>query len=227
MRQTDQLKRFFIFSDFDQDELATAAKLFHRRAYKKGEIIFHEGQPGSAFYLIESGRIKIYKLAEDGRELIFSIFGNAEIFGDVPVFDGGRYPASAAAIVDTETLYITRADFEALINDFPQIGLKIIRVLGKRLRRAHRLVMEMAVKSVPQRLAGLLLRLAEEYGRPEDGAVLIELPLSRQEIADLIGVSRETATRELSKFGRSGVVELEGKKIRLVDKAKLEFWAKM
>jgi CRP/FNR family transcriptional regulator len=87
--------------------------------------------------------------------------------------------------------------------------------------------MDMVMKTVPQRLSKLLLRLADQYGRDEDGGTVIDLTLSRQEIADMIGVSRETATRELSKFSRSGTIELEGKKIRLVDRPKLELWAKV
>jgi CRP/FNR family cyclic AMP-dependent transcriptional regulator len=219
------IKKSSIFSGFDPDELKAVARLFHKKKFKKGVVVFHEGQLGTAFYLISSGRVKISKLAEDGRELIFGIFGDGAIFGDVPVFDGGLYPATAATLVDTEVNYMSRDDFERLVIEYPQVALKIVRVLGKRLRQAHSFVMDIAMKSVPQRLSTLLLRLAKQYGRSEDGYTVIDLPLSRQEIADLIGVSRETATRELSKFGRSGIIRLDGKKIYLIDRPKLELWA--
>lgn len=227
MELPDKLKRTFIFSDFTAAELEAAGRLFKKKKYKKGVVVFHEGQPGSAFYLISSGRIKIYKLAEDGRELIFGIFGDGAIFGDVPVFDGGPYPATASTLVDTEVSYMSRDDFERLITEYPQISLKIIRVLGKRLRQAHGFVMDIAMKSVAQRLAAQLLQLADEYGRTEDGAIVIDLQLTRREIAELIGVTRETATRELSKFSRAGTIRLEGKKIFLIDRNKLEMWAKV
>lgn len=227
MDLASQLKKTFIFSDFSEDELEAAVRLFHKKTYKKGVVIFHEGQPGVAFYLITSGRIKIFKLSEDGRELIFGIFGDGAIFGDVPVFDGGVYPAGAATLVDTEVVYMSREDFERLITEYPRISLKVVRVLGKRLRQAHGFVMDIAMKSVPQRLSALLLRLAEEYGREEDGATVIDLPLTRQELAELMGVTRETATRELSKFSRAGTIKLEGKKIYLVDRSKLRLWAKV
>jgi CRP/FNR family transcriptional regulator len=221
------LSRTFIFSDFSAEELEAAAAYFQEKRYKKGVTLFHEGQPGVAFYLVSSGRVKVYKLSEDGRELIIGIFGDGAIFGDVPVFDGGPYPASAATLVDTEVVYMLRDDFEELITAYPGISLKIVRVLGKRLRQALASVMDIAMKSVSQRLASQLLSLAKEYGRQEGEETIIDLPLSRQEIADLIGVSRETVTRELSKFSRAGTIRLEGKRIYLADRPRLEFWAKM
>lgn len=223
----NRLKQTFIFSDFSDDELEAAGRLFRKKTYKKGVVVFHEGQPGVAFYLISSGRVKVFKLGQEGRELIFGIFGDGAIFGDVPVFDGGPYPATAATLVDTDVFYMSRDDFVRLCREYPDISLKIVRVLGKRLRQAHRFVMDIAMKSVPQRLSALLLRLADEYGQIKDGTVVIDLPLTRQEIAESIGVTRETATRELSKFSRAGTIKLEGRKILLLDRPKLEEWAKV
>ncbi len=227
MELTEQLKKTFIFSDFSQEELEAAAGLFRKKKYRKGVAIFHEGQPGIAFYLVSSGRVKVFKLNEDGRELIFGIFGDGAIFGDVPVFDDGPYPASAATLVETEVVYMSRDDFIRLITEHPAISLKIVRVLGKRLRQAQRFVMEIAMKSVLQRLSAQLVRLAEEYGRDEGGETIIDLPLTRQELAELIGVTRETVTRELSKLSKAGAISLEGKKIYIIDRLMLERSAKM
>jgi len=107
------------------------------------------------------------------------------------------------------------------------MSLKIIKVLGKRLRQAHGFVAELALKNVPQRLASLLLKLAAEYGQESEAGTVIDLPLTRQELAELIGVSRETTIRELSKFSRAGTLRLDGKKIILLDKRKLQLWASM
>lgn len=222
-----KLKQTFIFSDFTAHELEAAAKLVKERSYKKGVTIFHEGQPGMAFYVVKSGRVKVFKLAADGRELILGIFGDGALFGDVPVFDGGPYPAGAATLVDTQVYSINRDDFDRLVTDRPEIALKVIRVLGKRLRQAHGFVMDIAMKSAPQRLSSLLLKLAGEYGVRTEGGLAIDIPLTRQEIAELMGVSRETAIRELSKFSRSGSIQLEGKRIIITDRKKLELWAKM
>ena len=224
---SQKLRQTFVFSEFNDDEIGAVTELVAERFFKKGTTIFHEGQPGVAFYIVKSGRIKVYKLAEDGRELILGIFGDGALFGDVPVFDGGPYPASAATLVDTAVYAINRDDFERLVTSHPDVALKIIRVLGRRLRQAHGFVMDIAMKSAPQRLASLLLRLAEEYGVAAEGGVVLDVPLTRQEIAELMGVSRETAIRELSKFSRAGTVKLDGKRIILVDPGKLKLWAKM
>ena len=227
MELTQKLKKTFIFADFSQEELEAAASLFQQKKYRKGITIFHEGQPGIAFYLISSGRVKVFKLNEDGRELIFGIFGDGAIFGDVPVFDGGPYPASAATLVETEVVYMSRDDFVRLITEHPAISLKVVRVLGKRLRQAQRFVMDIAMKSVLQCLSAQLVGLAEEYGHEVGEETIIDLPLTRQKLAELIGVTRETATRELSKLSRAGAVRLEGKKIYITDWSMLERWAKV
>lgn len=222
-----KLKQTFVFTEFSDDEIASVTELVSERTFKKGTTIFHEGQPGSAFYIVKTGRIKVFKLAEDGRELILGIFGDGALFGDVPVFDGGPYPAGAATLVDTRVYSINRDDFERLVMGHPAIALKVIRVLGKRLRQAHGFVMEIAMKSAPQRLSSLLLKLADEYGVESDEGLVLDIPLTRQEIAELMGVSRETAIRELSKFGRAGTIKLDGKRIFILDRPKLALWSKM
>jgi len=222
-----KLKETFVFSEFSDDELRAVVELVSERSFKKGVTIFHEGQPGTAFYIIKSGRIKVYKLAEDGRELILGVFGDGALFGDVPVFDGGPYPAGAATLVDTRVYFINREDFERLVTGHPEMALKVIRVLGRRLRQAHGFVMDIAMKSAPQRLSSLLLKLADEYGVETGEGVLLDVPLTRQEIAELMGVSRETAIRELSKFSQGGTIKLDGKRIILLDRAKLKLWSRM
>lgn len=221
------LKKTFIFNDFSDQELQQVAKLVKERFFRKNTIIFNEGDPGLAFYLIKSGKIKVYKLASDGRELILGVFGENGLFGDVPVFDGGPYPATAETLTDVTAWSINREGFVNLLLAHPEIALKIIRVLGKRLRQAHGFVAELALKNVPQRLASLLLKLASEYGEETEAGTVIDLPLTRQELAELIGVSRETVIRELSKFSRAGTLRLDGKKIILLDKRKLQLWANM
>lgn len=221
------LKQTFIFSEFTDPELLCVASLVSERFFKRSTTAFHEGQPGIAFYIIKEGRVKISKLAEDGRELILGIFGDGAIFGDVPVFDGGPYPATATMLIDTSVYSINREDFEHLVTDSPGMALKIIRVLGRRLREAHGFAMDIAMKSAPQRLALLLLKLTQEYGADSSQGLFLDLPLSRREIAELIGVSRETAIRELSKLSRAGTIKLEGKRIVILDINKLKLWSKM
>jgi len=222
-----QLAKVPFFAQFTESELEELAELVQIRRIRKDTVIFHEQDPGLTFYVIKQGRVKVYKNTEDGRELILGIFGDGGIIGDVPVFDGGPYPASAASLEETELYAIKRESFEQLINSHPEVSLKIIRVLGRRLRQAHELVRDMAMKNVAQRLAGLLLRLIEEYGVVSDGRTVLDLPLSRQEMADMMGVSRETATRELSRFAKTGLVEIEGRRITILEEKKLRLWSRV
>lgn len=221
----EHLRKTAIFSEFTDAELDEVSRLIVERRFKHGTVIFHENDPSYAFYVIKDGRIKVYKLSEDGRELIIGIFSNGGVFGDVPVFDGGPYPATAETMIDSVVWSISRNDFEKLVKDHPDISLKLIRVLGRRLRQAHNLLRDMALKNVPQRLATLLIKFIDEYGRPGPQGILLELPLSRQNIAELIGVSRETATRELSKFAKAGLLEVDGRRITIIDRDKLSIWS--
>lgn len=222
-----QLAQVPFFAQFTEPELEDLAELIQVRHIRKDTVIFHEQDPGLTFYVIKQGRVKVYKNTEDGRELILGIFGDGGIIGDVPVFDGGPYPASAASLAETELYAIKRESFEQLINSHPEVALKIIRVLGRRLRQAHELVRDMALKNVAQRLAGLLLRLIEEYGVASDRRMVLDLPLSRQEMADMMGVSRETATRELSRFAKTGLIEVDGRRITILEEKKLRLWSRV
>lgn len=220
----NQLKRTSIFSEFTEDELQEVSQLLVERKYARGSILFNENDEAGYFYLIKSGRVKIYKLVEDGRELIIGIFSENGIFGDVPVFDGGPYPATAATMVDSTIWSISRDDFELLVKNHPDISLKLIRVLGKRLRQAHNLLRDMALKNVPQRLAKLLIKFEREYGEVSGSTIFLDLPFSRQDIAEMIGVSRETVTRELTKFVKAEILKVDGKKLTIIDKEKLGLW---
>lgn len=220
-----QLIKTPIFREFSDEELSEVEGLLRERKYRRGSIIFNENDPADYFYIIKEGRIKISKLSKDGRELIIGIFGENGIFGDVPVFDGGPYPASAAAMTDAIIWSINRNEFEALVKKYPEISLKLIRVLGRRLRQAHNLLRDMALKNVPQRLANLLKKLRKEYGSEEGGLVVLELPFSRRDMAEMIGVSRETVTRELAKFVKAEILDVNGKRIIIRDEAKLDLWS--
>ncbi len=219
-----KLKKTSIFSEFTTEELREVSQLLFEREYVRGSVIFNESDNADYFYLIKSGRVKIYKLVEDGRELIIGIFSENGIFGDVPVFDGGPYPATAETMVDSTIWSISRNDFEILVKNHPDISLKLIRVLGRRLRQAHNLLRDMALKNVPQRLAKLLIKFEREYGKTSGKQIFLDLPFSRQDIAEMIGVSRETVTRELSKFVKADILKVDGKKLTITDSEKLKLW---
>jgi CRP/FNR family transcriptional regulator len=225
-KKIEQFKKIPIFESFTENELSEITEITRERKLKKDTAIFHESDPANALYIIKTGSVKIFKISEDGREHIIEIFEPGQIFGEVPVFDGGNYPATAMTLSETEIYIILKTDFENTVKKHPDIALKIIRVLGRRLRQAHNRIRELAFKNVPQRMASLLLRLAKKNGKPTEKGILIDLPLSRRQIAELIGVSRETATRELSKFSKSNLILLNKKEIIITNKSKLSSIAK-
>lgn len=228
---TDETRKQFlhqtpIFSDLSDAELEDIVPHVVKRGLRKDTVVFHEGDPAAAFYIMKAGRVKMYKVSRDGREQVLAILGDGQIFGDVPTFDGGPYPASAATMVDSEIFLIRREDFQELVRRHPEIALKIIRVLGSRLRQALELVRDLSFKQVPHRLAGLLLKLGQEYGQETDAGLVINLPLSRQDLADIAGTSRETVTRELKKMEREGLLGIDRRQITVRDKERLEAWAR-
>ena len=220
------LKQTPVFSGLSDEELDGIIPHVIKRKLKNNTVIFHENDPASAFYLVKTGRVKIYKVGPDGREQVLAILGNGQIFGDVPAFDGGPYPASAATMADSEIYLIRSEDFQGLVRRYPEVALKIIRVLGQRLRQSMELVRDLSFKQVPHRLAGLLLKLGSEYGSETAAGILIDLKLSRQELADIVGTSRETITRELKKMEREGMIEVERRLITITDIKRLKSWAR-
>lgn len=223
----EYLKRTPVFAALSDAELDELAALVVERRLRKNTVVFHENDPASAFYLVKHGKVKIYKVSRDGREQVLALLGDGQIFGDVPTFDGGPYPATAETMEDSLIFLIRRDDLLAVVRQHPEIAIQLIAVLGMRLRQALELVRDLSFKQVPHRLAGLLLKLAEQYGKETEGGVLIGLSLSRQDLADIVGTSRETVTRELKKMERSGLIGIERRHITVLDHDGLVSWARV
>lgn len=215
-----------IFSGLSEAELQEVVPLVVARKLPADTVVFHENDPASAFYMVKSGKVKIYKLSREGREQVLTILGEGQIFGDVPAFDGGPYPATAGTLEESELLLVRSGDFQALLKQHPDIAIKVIKVLGQRLRQAMELVRDLSFKQVPHRLAGLLLRLARESGDETADGLEVDLGMSRQEIAEVVGTSRETVTRELKKMEKAGLIRIDRRKVLVADRERLEAWAR-
>jgi CRP/FNR family transcriptional regulator len=186
--------------------------------------IFMEGEPGDAFYFVKKGTIKLFQVLEDGREKILHFVGEGEIFAEVLLFDGGPYPATAQTLEDTEVGIIRNADMEKLLSQHGEIAVKIIKVMSRRLRQAQQHSRDLALKGAYGRLAGSLLQLARDYGTPREDGMTIDLNLSQQELASLIGTTRETVARILSDFKRLGLVGVERQRITILEPQRLAEW---
>ncbi len=160
------------------------------RRYSAGEMVFGEGEPCTGLYVVESGNVRIFKSSASGREQVLSIDGPGGSIAEIPVFDGGNYPASAAAIDDLTLLFVSKQEFQALCLDHPQVPLKVLRVVGARLRRLVGIIEELSFTTVRHRLASYLLRLAQKSGKRSAAGVEVVLPMTNQELAAQIGTVR-------------------------------------
>ncbi len=218
----EMLARVPIFSGLTEGELAFLLQRAVPRHYAAGEIVFGEGEPCLGLYVVESGHIRIFKSSSGGREHVLSVDGPGSSVAELPVFDGGDYPASVAAIDDTTLLFVSKQDFQALCLTHPQVALKVLRVVGARLRRLVGIIEELSFTTVRHRLASFLLRLAQKEGKHTAEGVEITMPVTNQELASQIGTVRELVSRNLSRLQAEGMVIINGRSVIVCDLKALE-----
>jgi CRP/FNR family transcriptional regulator len=206
------------FSGLSPGQLEEVRQIAVKRYFTKGELVFFEGDRGNGFYIVIDGLIKIFKLAPDGKEQILHIIGPGEPFGEVAVFAGRSFPANAEALADSHLLFFPRDDFVGLISRNPSLALKMLAVLSMRLRQFAVQVESLSLKEVPGRLASYLLLLADEQEGPE-GAVL---PISKGQLASLLGTIPETLSRIFAKMAGQGLIAVSGRNIRILNRTGLE-----
>jgi CRP/FNR family transcriptional regulator, cyclic AMP receptor protein len=209
------LAKVAIFSGLAEGELAFLAQRAVPRCYTAGEIVFSEGEPCSGLYVVETGHVRIFKSSANGREQVLSIDGPGSSIAELPVFDGGNYPASVAVIDDATLLFVSKQDFQDLCLTHPQVALKVLRVVGARLRRLVGIIEELSFTTVRHRLASFLLRLAEMEGKRTSEGVEITLPVSNQELASQIGTVRELVSRNLSCLQAEGMLKIDGRSLTI------------
>lgn len=207
------LRQSFIFSTLNDDELAELASLAIERSFVSNEFIFWDGDAPDWFYIVAKGKVKVLKHSLSGKEFIIAFFGPSEMFGEVAVFEDKPYPASAQAVAETKVLEIKREDFLSFLAHRPEVALRIISVLGGRLRDAQARLRDLAAERVEQRLTRILLMLSSKLGTT--------LPFTRQEIADMAGTTTETAIRVMSRLKDGGIIRSVRGKTIIVDETKL------
>src|SRR5215470_917653 len=216
------LAQVSIFSGLSESELNFLGARVVPRQFSPGEIVFSEGEPCTGMYVVEAGHIRIFKSSVDGREQVLSIDGPGSSVAELPVFDGGNYPASVAAVDSATLLFVSKQDFQALCMAHPEVALKVLRVVGARLRRLVGIIEELSFTTVRHRLASFLLRQARREGKPSNGGIKIELPSSNQEFAAQIGTVRELVSRNLSRLQAEGIIEIDGRNVLIRDLRALE-----
>jgi CRP-like cAMP-binding protein len=207
-----------LFEGLPGEQLRDIAGIVEEQAFGKAGMIFSEGDEGAGFYVVASGRVKVFKLSPEGKEQILHIFGPGEPFGEVPVFAGQHFPASAEAMEESLLFFFPRASFVALIRKNPGLALNMLAVLSKRLRVFASLIEDLSLKEVPGRLAAYLLYLSDK----ERGSRELELTTTKAQLASLLGTIPETLSRILGKMSGQGLIESDGRKIRILDPEAME-----
>src|SRR5262245_3896847 len=216
------LKATPIFSRLAPADRRTIAEASRVQRFEKGELIFEQESPSDAFYAIASGRVKIFKMMPNGKDLILEVFGPGDPLGAVAVYMDRPFPASARALEDTTCVIIPRAVFFRLLETQPSLVRGLLLGLTIRLVELTNRLTELTGGRIEPRVARLFLKLASEMGRADRGGTFIPLPLSRQELADMTGTTIETCIRIMSRWNKDGIVRTEKDGFVVVDRPALE-----
>jgi CRP/FNR family cyclic AMP-dependent transcriptional regulator len=214
---TDILKKVPLFSQLAPSELDRVADISRERAYPRNSVILFEDDPGDALYVVAQGQVKVVLIGEDGREVILSVMGEGEFFGEMALVDDEPRSAHVIAMEDSTLLVIRREDFQGILKQTPGIALALLRELSRRLRRVDEKVGSLVLLDVNGRVAQLLLELADEAGSER-----ITRRLTHHTIAQMIGSSRETVSRTMREFIDKGHIEVSRREIVIRDRAALE-----
>jgi CRP/FNR family transcriptional regulator len=211
------LENTALFSSLSPEELRTLAARTVRKPFKSGELLFSEGEPCHGLHIIASGKVRIFKTSVNGREQVLAVNQPGESVAELPVFDGGVYPASAVAIEETQIAFISQRDFHNYCLEHPEVALKVLSVVGARLRRLVGIIEELSFTTIRQRLVAMLLRLAQEQGTAVGQGIEFQLPSTHQELANQLGTVRELISRNLMRLQAEGLLDVDARRIVVKD----------
>ncbi len=216
------LKRINLFKVMNQDEMMDLAQRTTMKNYRKKEIIYLPGQPGKHVYLLKKGVVKISRLTSDGRELTLALLKPGEIFGELEALGGEVSGTQAEAHSDVMICMLNRSDLIGLMQAKPELGIRLSKIIGFRRQVIENRMENLIFRSVPQRLSSLFLKLKKDFGEDKDGKTKINIPLTHEDVANLIGAARATVTEALNEFKNSGLIETSGKYFLIRDIKTLE-----
>lgn len=188
----------------------------------RGEALFREGEPGDRLYLVREGKVKLGRQSGDGRENLLAVLGPGEMLGELSLFDPGLRTASAVAIVESTVLEVNHQQLTTWLQTNPPVALHLLRALARRLRRTNEALADLVFSDVPGRVAKALLDLSTRFGETTDEGIRVTHDLTQEELAQLVGASRETVNKALADFAQRGWVRREGRAVVLLDADRLE-----
>ncbi|UQX88162.1 Crp/Fnr family transcriptional regulator [Jatrophihabitans telluris] len=215
------LRRAGLFQGVDPADVEALGNQFEIFDAPRGTTLFNEGEPGDSLYIVLSGKVKLGRKSSDGRENLVAVMGPADQFGELSLFDPGPRTATAVVVTDARVGRLGKAALTQWVIDRPQIGLQLLRVVARRLRRTNTMLADLIFVDVPGRVAKQLLQLAQRFGSVDGGQLRVTHDLTQEELAQLVGASRETVNKALADFAQRGWLRLEGKSVVILDRERL------
>lgn len=209
------LKRVNLFKGMSKEEMEQMARVVNEKSFHKKERIYFPGEPGRNIYLLKKGIVKISKITSDGRELTLTYLKPGEIFGELEAIEEIARDTQAEAHSDLLICVLRREDLMRMVEMKPKLGIRLSKLIGFRRRVIENRLENLIFRSIPQRLAALLLELSRDFGESTDASIKITLSLTHQELANLIGSARPTLTDILNEFRIKGLIEISGKSITI------------
>ncbi|QCP04109.1 Crp/Fnr family transcriptional regulator [Brevibacterium sp. CS2] len=206
-----------LFNGLDDESTSALVKIMKPRSLRRGTALFHEGDPDDELYIVSTGKLKIGRESPDGRENLLSVVGPGEIIGELTLFDPGARSTTATAVSQTELLSLKHEDLMTWLRERPQAAMNLLKSLAQRLRRTNDIVGDLVFSDVPGRVAKSLLDLAERFGKQAPDGTLVAHDLTQEELAQLVGASRETVNKALADFAARGWLRLEARAVVILD----------
>ena len=218
----DFLKYVPIFSELDENTLEQISKLGIRKNFTRDSVVLFEHETGSALFVLVSGKVKVSRVSDDGKEVILTILGESDFFGEMAILDGLARSANVTAMEDSELFIIQRSEFLELLQSHPEIAIALLQELTQRLRAADMKIKSLSLKDAEGKVATVILQLADDIGKIKHGTVEIEKLPFQHDLANMAGTLRETISRTLHSFAKKGMVEFDGSKLKILDYEKFK-----
>ncbi|TRW43261.1 Crp/Fnr family transcriptional regulator [Georgenia yuyongxinii] len=206
-----------LFEALDEQDQAALRSLMSETSLRRGETLFNEGDPGDRLYILTEGKVKLGHTAPDGRENLLAVLGPGELLGELTLFDPGPRSTTATAVAPTRLLELEHQDLMEFLEGRPSLAKHMLKALAQRLRRTNESLADLVFSDVPGRVAKALLDLADRFGEITDDGVHVPHDLTQEELAQLVGASRETVNKSLAEFVSRGWIRLEGRAVLLLD----------
>jgi CRP-like cAMP-binding protein len=217
----ENLQKTPLFSALDEESAHALQKSMVLQSIKKGNTLFQEGDAGDRLYVVTEGKIKLSHASGDGRESVLMVLGPGDMFGELSLFDPGPRTATAVAVTDSQVLGLGNTDLNPWLAGRPEVAQKLLQALAHRLRRTNEAMSDLVFADVPGRVAKALLELGEKFGSKTEAGVYVNHDLTQEELAQLVGASRETVNKALADFVSRGWLKLETRSVELLDLERL------